>query len=50
MLGGGNAKRLKKLPPKTYLGSNANAITVPFVFGRNALEPKSDRFLYRILG
>ena len=30
VLGGGNAKRVKKLPPKVYLGSNANAMTGAF--------------------
>lgn len=30
VLGGGNAKHVKNLPPKTYLGSNANAMTGAF--------------------
>jgi hypothetical protein len=38
VLGGGNAKRLTKLPPRTRLGENENA----FVGGFRMWRPKAD--------
>ena len=33
VLGGGNAKKIKKLPPDTRLGDNRNAFWVAFAYG-----------------
>jgi polyphosphate glucokinase len=41
VLGGGNAKLLKKLPPDTRLGSNANAFTGGFRLWADKTEPGS---------
>jgi polyphosphate glucokinase len=41
VLGGGNAKLLKKLPPDTRLGSNANAFTGGFRLWGDKTEPGS---------
>ncbi len=47
VLGGGNAKKLKKLPPKARLGSNANAFVGGFRLWQQSVSPPAARSLLR---
>jgi predicted NBD/HSP70 family sugar kinase len=48
VLGGGNAKKLKTLPPKTWLGSNANAFLGGFrLWSENPRRDKAPNSGYR---
>jgi len=42
VLGGGNAKKIKTLPPKTRLGANWNAFTGGYLLWSAKLGTKSD--------